>query len=285
MSLDSKTAAAFASSWNNLPPGSVYTSEQFADWLSPVNRADVEGNRVLELGCGNGSLLVHMTAWNPDKLLGVDLGDSVLSATENIRSTGHPHAEVVKGDLVDFRSDGFDVVYCIGVLHHLKDPEKGFQSVVANTRAGGRFHCWVYGKEGNALVRMVVEPIRIVTSRLPWWITKYLIATPLVVPYYFYAKSLSTVSRFSPKWLINVLKHLPLYEYSRWIALRDFSFFRHVAFDQLVTPQTRYISRAEVQNWLDCQPRIDPASTYVIQRNGNSWKFGGTTKKMEAALS
>ena len=275
MSLDNKTAAAFASSWNNLPSGSVYTSAQFDDWLAPIGRPDVVGRRVLELGCGNGSLLVHMAAWQPDTLVGVDLGDSVLSATENLRNTGHPRAEVVKGDLVEFRSAGFDVVYCIGVLHHLKEPEKGFDSVVANTRDGGRFHCWVYGKEGNALVRLVVEPTRVIASRLPWWITKYLIATPLVVPYYFYAKLLSAASKHSPRWLESLLRHLPLHDYSRWIAARDFSFFRHVAFDQLVTPQTRYISREEVQSWLNRQPRIVPSSTYVIQRNGNSWKFGG----------
>ena len=278
MSLDNKTAAAFASSWNNLPSGSVYTSAQFEDWLAPIMRGDVAGRRVLELGCGNGSLLVHMVAWNPDTLVGVDLGDSVLSATENLRNTGHPHAEVVKGDLVEVRSQGFDIVYCIGVLHHLKEPEKGFHAVVANTRDGGQFHCWVYGKEGNALVRLVVEPTRIVASRLPWWITKYLIATPLVAPYYLYAKLLSATSKHAPQWLNHALKHLPLHDYSRWIATRDFPFFRHVAFDQLVTPQTRYISREEVQGWLDRQPRIVPGSTYVIQRNGNSWKFGGRTR-------
>lgn len=277
MSLDNKTAAAFASSWNNLPPGSVYTPEQFEDWMAPIKQCDVEGRRVLELGCGNGSLLVHMATWKPRELVGVDLGDSVLSATKNLANTGHPHAEVVKGDLVDFRADGFDVVYCIGVLHHLKEPEKGFHSVVANTCNGGRFHCWVYGEEGNALVRLVIEPTRLIASRLPWWITKYLIATSMVLPYFIYAKALSALSKGLPQ-LRSTLKHLPLHDYSLWIAARDFRFFRHVAFDQLVTPQTRYISRREVQGWLDRQPRIAPESTYIIQRNGNSWKFGGRTR-------
>ena len=278
MSVDDKTAAAFASSWNNLPSGSVYTTAQFEDWLAPLTKRDVEGRRVLELGCGNGSLLEHMAAWKPAELVGVDLGDSVLSATENLRSTGHPNARVVKADLVAFRSEGFDVTYCIGVLHHLKEPDKGFDSVVANTRSGGSFHCWVYGKEGNALVRFVVEPTRLIASRLPWWFTKYLIATPLVAPYYVYAKLINALSGGAPAWLQAILKRLPLHDYSRWIAQRDFFFFRHVAFDQLVTSQTRYISREEIQAWLDGQPGVDPATTYIVQRNGNSWKFGGRTR-------
>ena len=32
---DLKTADAFATSWNNLPPGSVYTRAQFEDWFAP----------------------------------------------------------------------------------------------------------------------------------------------------------------------------------------------------------------------------------------------------------
>src|SRR5688572_16900375 len=276
MPADSRTAAAFASSWNNLPAGSVYTRSQFEDWLAPLTRRDVEGRAVLELGCGNGSLLVHMAAWNPARLVGVDLGDSIISATQNLRATGHPDAQIIKADLVDFRSDGLDVVYCIGVLHHLLEPRAGFRSVIANTRAGGAFHCWVYAREGNAVVRMVVEPTRRITSRLPWWLTKYFVATPLVAPYFLYAKTISMLARVPSA--RAVLRRLPLHDYSLWIAQRDFPFFRHVAFDQLVTPQTRYISRAEVEQWLASEPSIDPASTYIIMRNGNSWKFGGRVR-------
>ena len=69
---------------------------------------------------------------------------------------------------------------------------------------------------------------------------------------------------------------LPLRDYSLWIARREFAFFRHVAFDQLVTPQTAYIRREEIERWLAQVPGIAAGSGYVILRNGNSWKFGGT---------
>jgi len=270
---DSQTARAFATSWNNLPAGSVYTAEQYADWMAPLTMDDVSNHTVVELGCGNGSLLWHTANWKPAKLVGVDLGDSVLSARENMRRSGHANVEVLQADLTKFRSEGFDVAYCIGVLHHLKAPQEGFDAVVRNVRPGGRFHCWVYAKEGNWVVRAFVEPIRRVACRLPWWVNKYLVATPLVVPYYFYAKSLRFLSRLPG--LASVLRHLPLYEYSLWIAQRGFLFFRHVAFDQLVTPQTAYISHEQVEGWLRSNDRIDPASTYIMSRNGNSWKFGG----------
>ncbi|MCP9455882.1 MAG: methyltransferase domain-containing protein [Nitrospira sp.] len=272
MQIDQKTADAFATSWNNLPKGSVYTRDQFEDWLAPVSEGDVSGKSVLELGCGNGSLMMHMAGWAPSRLEGVDLGDSVQSAIENMSATGFSHWKVTRADLTEFVSDGFDLVYSIGVLHHLKDPKKGFDAVLRNVKSGGRFHCWVYAKEGNALIIYLVDPIRKVASRLPWWINKYLIATPLVVPYFLYAKLLS---RFRS---LKILKKLPLYDYSIWIAKREFAFFRHVAFDQLVTPQTSYIDRQTIESWLHRNDRIDPGSTYIIMRNGNSWKFGGRCK-------
>jgi SAM-dependent methyltransferase len=272
-STDQATAKAFASSWNNLPSGSVYTHPQFEDWMAPLARADIEGRSVLELGCGNASLLVHCCAWEPAHLVGVDLGASVETARLNVAS--FPCAQIVRDDLVGFKSDGFDIVYCIGVLHHLKEPFAGFKSVLRNTCPGGKFHCWVYAREGNAVVIGLVEPIRKIASRLPWWVTKYLVATPLVVPYFFYAKALSALHRLFPRAAPNLLAVAPLRDYSLWIAKRGFLFFRHVAFDQLVTPQTAYISRPEIEAWMRQSPEIEQDSSYIICRNGNSWKFGG----------
>jgi hypothetical protein len=70
MTIDQSTADAFANSWNNLPSGTVYTSAQAAEWFAPLTASEVAGRRVLELGCGNGSLLMHMMAWQPAYLEG-----------------------------------------------------------------------------------------------------------------------------------------------------------------------------------------------------------------------
>jgi len=265
---DQRTADAFASSWNNLPGGSVYTAEQVAEWFAPLGPDDVRGRRVLEMGCGNASLMVHVARWEPARLDGIDLGGSVDSARANLTASGARNWSVERADLVSYASDGYDVAYSIGVLHHLAEPRTGFDAVLRNTRPGGRFHCWVYAREGNGVVIGLVDPLRRVASRLPWWITKYALATPLVFPYYLYAKLLRAMA--GRPWL----RSAPLYEYSLWIAEREFAFFRHVAFDQLVTPRTVYLPRVTLEEWLR-DPRVEPESAYVIMRNGNSWKFGG----------
>ena len=269
MTLDQSTADAFATSWNNLPEGSVYSAEQAQEWFAPLAAADIEGRRVLELGCGNASLAVHMLAWKPAYLEGVDLGDSVTSAMRNLERVAPAGWAIRKADLTTYvASEPFDVVYSIGVLHHLKDPQAGFEAVLRNVKRGGRFHCWVYAHEGNAVVRWVVDPIRKAACRLPWWMTKYFVATPLVAPYFIYAKVVR-------RWFGGErFGFLPLHAYSLWIARRDFRFFRHVAFDQLVTPQTAYLHRQTIEGWL-AHADVERGSTYVLFRNGNSWKFGG----------
>ena len=268
MKSDVQTAQAFADSWNHLPKGSVYTREQFEDWMYPIIYKDVQGKTVLELGCGNASLMVHMAEWKPSYLEGVDLGDSVTTAELN---TAHlEHVSVVRGDLVTYTaSKPFDLVYCIGVLHHLQEPQKGFESVLRNTKPGGAFHCWVYAWEGNAVVRWVIDPIRRLTSILPWWFTKYCVATPLAAVFFVYAKVIRLCACF--RWV----HACPMYEYAYWIAQRGFDFFQHVAFDQLVTPQTTYIRRDTINRWLTSSTNIDQNTVYITKRNGNSWKFGG----------
>ena len=96
-SVDQQTAAAFATSWNNLPAGSVYTPDQFADWMAPLREEDFAGRDVLELGCGNGSLLVHAVRWRPRSITGVDLGASVETARRNLQQTSPAHASAGSG--------------------------------------------------------------------------------------------------------------------------------------------------------------------------------------------
>lgn len=276
---DRPTAAAFASSWNNVRPGSVYTESQFLDWISPLTPKDLKGATVIELGYGNGSLLVHAAGCAPSRLVGVELGETEYVARANLAGSG-AQAEFIKADLCEVDAGRFDVAYCIGVLHHLKHPERGVLSLLRHTRPGGRFHAWVYGREGNGVVIALVDPLRKIASALPWWFTKYAIAGPMVLPYFLWARLSEGAAARWPG-LRRLLSRFPLYEYTRWIAAREFWFFHHVAFDQLVTPQTRYFSEEEVRAFLK-DPDIDPSSVYILPRNGNSWKFGGR-KRTEAA--
>lgn len=266
-SVDQITADGFALSWHNKPP--MYSREQFMDWIEPLSKRDFENKSVLELGCGNGSLLFHLANWKPSQVLGMDLGAGVHTARNNLAN--FPIVRIVQGDLVTHMSNGYDVVICIGVLHHLKVPKEGLDSVIRNTAPGGRFHCWVYSREGNGVVILIVEPLRRVCRYLPWRITD-LIAIGAIMPFYMYAKLLTKFKH------ITQLQGLPLYQYAMWIGKEPFKYFRHMAFDALIAHRTIYISQSTIVDWLASYSVIDKSTVYIIQRNGNSWKFGGQIK-------
>ena len=275
---DQRTADRFAASWNTVYDASVYTRDQFEDWIAPWTRETIAGRSVLELGCGSGALLVHMLTFAPSRLAGIDLGASVERARALLRGKA---VEVHQMDLTDHAAIAaqlgrFERVYCIGVLHHLREPERGVASLLALTLPGGSFHGWVYAHEGNAVVRWFVDPIRRVASVLPWWFTKYAVALPLAVPFFLWSKTCATLEGAGHR------LPLPLWDYMTWIGRRGFRFHHHVAFDQLVTPVTRYIRRERVEEWLR-DPRIERGTTYVVHRNRNGWKFGGRIRGLDAS--
>jgi len=274
--IDTATAEAFASSWNSARDGSVYTREQFLEWFEPLGPTDFFGKSILELGFGNGSLLFHMGDFGPSRLSGVELGDTLEKTGRNLSRLAPGIVDLHRGDLTTVELGLFDLVYSIGVLHHLREPDAGFRAMLRHTKPGGRFHGWVYAREGNGVIRLLVEPIRRAVCRLPWRITKYGFALPFAVPFFLYAKFFRGLSGLLGRWQ-RLVAWVPLYRYCLWIAERRFPFFHHVAFDQLVTPQTAYLERQAIERWLD-DPQVDASSVYLVFRNGNSWKFGGRKK-------
>lgn len=227
----------------------------------------------MELGCGSGALLFHMASCEPAQLNAVDLGSSVLTAKELLGEKARIEVGDITqtGDLKE-KFGQQDHVYSIGVLHHLTIPEEGVETLKAMTRSGGSFHGWVYAREGNAVVRWLVDPLRKMVNHFPWWLNKWGVAFPLSIPFFLYSKTCRFLSK-----LLGENLPLPLFSYMLWIGQRGLDFHHHVAFDQLVTPMTHYIHRERVESWLQDE-RIEPDSTYIIFRNGNSWKFGGKIK-------
>lgn len=271
-SLDADTASAFDQSWQHCYSPSPYTRPQYLEWIAPLTPADLAGRRVCELGCGHGGLLRYSAEYAAGgTVTGVDLGASVEAARRHLQAAGLTNATLVQDDLVAFshaHAGAFDVAYSIGVLHHMRDPEAGFRAVLRSVAPGGRFHCWVYGYEGSGLVRWLVEPLRRVACRLPWRVNKYGVALPLAVPFFAVARTLHALRDWPPT------DRLPMVDYFRHIGAREFAFHHHVAFDQLVTPQTRFIRRTEITAWL-AAVADQVRDTYILPRNGNSWKFGG----------
>ena len=65
---------------------------------------------------------------------------------------GIKNLEYVQGDILDIYKLGktFDVIECSGVLHHMKNPEKGLSSLVKVLRPGGMLKLALYSEIGRS---------------------------------------------------------------------------------------------------------------------------------------
>jgi len=111
---------------------------------------ELPGKRLLDAGCGNGTLSAALTDFGLD-IVGLDLNDGLGLAYRNRSKYGSSAAErvrYVQGNLVQppFREGAYDIVYSSGVIHHTPSSKHSFASLARMPRKGGRLYVWVYSK-------------------------------------------------------------------------------------------------------------------------------------------
>lgn len=116
-------------------------------------------HRVLDLGCGTGTLLVMCSRMHPDaQLVGIDLDPAVLQrARRKLRLAGS-QARLELGSATDlpFSGGSFDRVVSTLVIHHLDKEEKrrAFSEIFRVLRSGGELHLADFGPPRGFLTRL-----------------------------------------------------------------------------------------------------------------------------------
>jgi len=267
--LAKQTADAFGWSWSHFDEMHPEYERQFLGWIEPLRPADFEGRVVLDAGCGKGRHAYFAAAYGATQVVGIDLSRAVDVAAEVTRR--FDNVDLVQGDLTrppfPAGDEGrFDLVYSIGVLHHLPVPEDGFRALVRLLKPNGRIHIWVYGYEGNAFVRRVVEPLRRVTTRMPPSLMRT-VAWPLGVAFHGLVRGL-----YGPLAGTSLGKRLPMAAYISSLRTFDFRQNYSIVFDQLVAPTSTYLRRDELERWFREAGLED---VLITQRTGNSWRASG----------
>ena len=118
---------------------------------------------ILDAGCGTGVGTEYLVHLNPEaSVVGIDLSAGALEvATERCRRSGAERVEFHHLSLYDAQQlDGeFDLINCVGVLHHLPDPIRGIQSLAAKLAPGGLMHIFVYAELGRWEIQLMQKAI------------------------------------------------------------------------------------------------------------------------------
>ncbi len=98
-------------------------------------------SRILDCGCGPGSITVGLAQWAPDgQTVGIDIGAEQLDGARALaRDLGVKNVAFRQGDIFDlpFEDDSFDVVFSQTVLYHIPEPEKALAEIKRVLRPGG----------------------------------------------------------------------------------------------------------------------------------------------------
>ena len=119
-----------------------YTLEASAAYLLPYLRP---GLRVLDFGCGTGTISVGMArAIEPGELHGVDMEQSQVELARSVSaSQGRDNATFHVGDAaaLEFPDDFFDLAHCHNVLMHIPDTQAVLREVKRVLKPGGIIAC------------------------------------------------------------------------------------------------------------------------------------------------
>ena len=238
------TLRAFGDEWQRFPAIEEVHERIFQWYFEGPEPVRWEGLRVLDAGCGMGRWL-HFARRAGADVVGMDVSPAIEVAA------GRERADFVQADLrhAPLPMVSFDMVYSLGVVHHLEDPMEGLRALAGLVRPGGELRLYVYRSlEGEPWPRRVllaaVSQVRRLTTRLPYWAVEAVAAG---------VGALATALFLWPRRLFRrftlgerLTRSLPLVHYA------DVPFRMLVAeqFDRLVAPIEGRYRAEEVEAWI-----------------------------------
>jgi SAM-dependent methyltransferase len=252
----------FGYEWHSYSELRPEYEEQFRRWTAHLQPEDWRGLTFLDVGCGMGRNSYWPALYGAAGGLAIDVDDRSLAAA---RRTLAPFANV----RIEKRSayeigcnDEFDLVYSIGVIHHLQHPERALGNMVKAAKPGGRVLIWVYGLENNRWIVFLLDPVRkALFSRLPVGFVHHLALYPTALLWLLLRFGFGNIAYFR--------------------LLRQFSFrhLRSIVFDQMLPRIAHYWERATVERMMHAQGLRDVRLVWV---NEMSWSAIGTKPALAA---
>src|SRR5262245_2805795 len=229
--------------------------EQFRRWTPHLAPSEWRDQVILDVGCGMGRNSYWPLKYGARACVAIDVDQSSLNSARTTLA-GFSNADVRNMSAYDIAfTDYFDIVFSIGVVHHLSDPEAALRNMVKAAKPRGRVLIWVYGLENNRWIVSIFNPLRkALFSRLPIAVVHHLSFYPTFSLWLGLRLGIGRIEYF------NLLRRMP------------FSHLRSIVFDQMLPQIANYWPRAVVERLMH-----DAGLTNVdlVWVNQMSWAASG----------
>lgn len=126
------------------------------------NRSLKPGAKMWVPGCGTRWAVMLALQFKDVEVLATDLSDNNLAKQEELaRLLGLTQIEFRREDILNARyKEEFDFISCVGVLHHLPDPDEGFQVLSRALKTTGLAEIMVYdqmNRRYSMRIRQIIE--------------------------------------------------------------------------------------------------------------------------------
>lgn len=242
INLKRRTSDSFGFEWDTFSDIVKEYEANFFSYISPIEESFFRDKLVLDAGCGAGRHTYYAAKFGAE-VVAVDLSKAVESAYKNTRQFSKVH--VMQTDIYSLPfSQEFDYIFCIGVLDHLPDPQKGFEKLVGLLKPRSLISIWVCGRKHNFLAIHIYEPIRKITRHIPHKVLYYLCYLPAAIMEVFniiykLLNSFSLTRHFARLIPFKYYSHFPFRT-----KLND-------SFDVFATPSSKYYTEKEIRAWFE----------------------------------
>ncbi len=252
----SGSAARFGYEWDLYREMEPEYEEQFRRWTTHLRPEDWHGKEFLDVGCGMGRNSYWPMTYGAEGGLAIDIDARSLAAARTTLAR-FPAVEVSARSAYEIgERDRFDIVFSIGVIHHLARPGEALAQMVKAAAPGGQVLIWVYGAENNRWIVYGLTPLRkLLFSRLPVGFVHHLSLYPSLVLYAALRLGLNSIAYF------RLLRQL------------SFRHLRSIVFDQMLPRIAHYWSRDTVRRLMEEAGLTEVKLAWV---NEMSWSAIGT---------